>query len=68
MALYSYHCPICNQSFDRFLPVKQRGQPQECPNGHPGAARQFTFPAITQPDRGKTFRQKQSKTPHKFFT
>lgn len=68
MALYQYHCPTCQTTFERFTPVEQRNTPQVCPNGHSGGRRLFSSPAITQEDRRKSFRRHLSRTPGKHFT
>lgn len=68
MALYQYQCLECQQTFEKFVSVEKRDQVQICPNGHLKGRRLFQSPAITQADRRKSFRQKMSKTPGKYFT
>lgn len=68
MALYQYHCPTCQVTFERFVSVEQRDEPQACPDGHPGSRRLFSSSAITQEDRRKSFRRAMSRTKGKHFT
>lgn len=68
MALYQYHCPECQVTFEKFVGVEKRDEAQTCPAGHPGGRRLLQSYVITQADRRKSFRQAMSKTPDKFFT
>lgn len=68
MALYQYHCPTCQATFERFVPADRRDEPQTCPNRHQDGRRLFQSPAITQADRRKSFRQAMKRTAGKHFT
>lgn len=68
MALYQYHCPTCQVTFERFVSVDKRDEDQVCPDGHPGGQRLWQSCTITQAARRKSFRQAMKRTPGKYFT
>ncbi|MAW70549.1 MAG: FmdB family transcriptional regulator [Acidimicrobiaceae bacterium] len=47
MPMYSYHCRVCDETFDRRQPMARSADPASCPVGHPGAKRQLsTFASV----------------------
>lgn len=54
MALYEYHCPKCDTSFEQFLPMSRAGETVKCPKCKGKAERTLTtFTARTpRGDRG----------------
>jgi putative FmdB family regulatory protein len=68
MALYQYHCPACQATFEKFVSAEKRDEDQVCPNGHPGGERLLQSYAITFEDRRKSFRRSMRRMEGKHFT
>ncbi len=45
MAVYEYYCPVCQQTFEKLVPMSAATASTECPAGHEGAKRRLSVVA-----------------------
>lgn len=55
MPIYEYHCPTCDNTFERLLPMSQAEVSVSCPTCHNGAKRVLSvFASLSKSAQGTT--------------